>query len=156
MVDERDRDLAGLDADGLFAELEDHVVAAGLAGAPGLAMADIGAGQILELEGDVLGDVAGPRSLSEASDESAAPAEAAGVILETGQEVHQGVGEARDLVARELFEDAEVDDHPDHGLAGPVVRAAQDPGFDDAQRRFGARAVRRPVRLAAPGARLAR
>ena len=65
VVDERDGDLAGLDPDRLLAVLVDHVVAAVLAGAAGLAVADVGAGEVLELEGDVLGDVAGPGAFLE-------------------------------------------------------------------------------------------
>ena len=62
VVDERDRHPAGLEADRLLAVLEDAVVLAGRAGRAGLAVADVGAGQVLELEGDVLGDVAQPTS----------------------------------------------------------------------------------------------
>ena len=141
VVDQGDGDLAGLDPDGLLAELVDHVVLAGDAGAPRLAMADVGAGEVLELERDVLADVAGPRPLAEPGDEPAAPAEAAGVVLEAGQEVDEGVDEARDLVAREILEDAEVDDHPDDRLAGPIVRATQDPGLADREGRLGAGSV---------------
>ena len=141
VVDEGDGDLAGLDPDVLLAVLVDDVVAAVLAGAPGLAVADVGAGEVLELEGDVLRDVAHPRAVAEPRDEAAAPAEAAGVVLEARQQADEGVGEARDLVRREVLEDAEVDDHPDDRLAGPVVRAAEDPGLDDLEGGLGARAA---------------
>src|SRR5258706_10390371 len=146
MVDGGEGDLARLDPDDLLAELEDDVVAAVLAGAPGLAVADIRAGQVLELEGDVLADMAGPGALLEPGDESAAPAEAAGVILEARQEVDEGVGEARDPVRREVLEDAKIDDHPDDRLAGPVVRAAQDPRLEDPEGRLGALAAGDAVR----------
>ena len=76
VVDEPDGRLAGLDPDLLLAVLEDHVVAAVLAGAAGLAVADVGAGEVLELERDVLGDVPDPGALAEPRDEPAAPAEA--------------------------------------------------------------------------------
>ena len=145
VVDEGDGDLAGLDPDALLAELVDHVVAAVLAGAPRLAVADVGAGEVLELEGDVLGDVAHPRAVAEPRDEAAAAAEAAGVVLEARQQADEGVGEARDLVRREVLEDAEVDDHPDDRLAGPVVRAAQDAGLDDLEGRLG-RGAAGPIR----------
>ena len=138
VVDERDRDLAGLDADCLLAVLVDDVVVAVLAGASRLAVADVGAGEVLELEGDVLGDVAGPGAFLEPRDEAAAAAEGAGVVLEARQEVDQGVGEARDLVGRELLEDAEVDHHPDDRLAGPVVGAAEDARLDDPEGRLRA------------------
>jgi hypothetical protein len=47
LVDERDGDLAGLDADALLAVLEDDVVAAVLAGAAGLAVTNVGASEVL-------------------------------------------------------------------------------------------------------------
>ena len=76
----------------------------------------------------------------------------AGVVLERGQQLDERVDEARDRVARELLEHAEVDDLADDGLARPVVGAAQDPRLEDAQRRLraarcraiAARRLRRP------------
>ena len=138
VVDEGHRDLPGFDPDLLLAELVDHVVAAVLAGRSGLAVANGRAGEVLELERDVLGDVAHPGPVAEARDEPAAPAQAAGVVLEARQEVHEGLGEARDLVARVVLERAEVDDHPDDGFASPVVGAAQDPRLDDPECRLRA------------------
>ena len=111
-------------------------------------MADVGAREVLELERDVLGDVARPRALPEPRDEAAAPAERAGVVLERGQHLDQRLDEARDPVARELLEHAEVDDLADDRLARPVVGAAQDAGLEDAQRRLGAWGPRR-IRAAA-------
>ena len=49
----------------LLAELVDHVVAAELTGAAGLAVADVRAGEVLQLQRDVLGDVAGPGPVAE-------------------------------------------------------------------------------------------
>ncbi len=60
VVDQRDGHPAGLEPDRLLAVLEDAVVLAARAGRAGLAVADIGAGEVLELERDVLGDVARP------------------------------------------------------------------------------------------------
>ncbi len=134
VVDERDGHPARLEPDRLLAVLVDAVVLAVHAGRAGLAVADVGAGEVLELEGDVLGDVAGPGALLEPGDEAAAPAERAGVVLEGRQQRDERVAEARDPVGRELLEDAEVDEHPDDRLARPVVRAAQDAGLEDAQR----------------------
>ena len=146
VVDQPDGGLAGLDADLLLAVLEDHVVPAVLAGAAGLAVADVGAGEVLELERDVLRHVPDPGAVAEARDEPAAPAEGAGVVLERRQHLDQRVDEARDLVARELLEHAEVDDLADDRLARPVVGAAQDPGLEDPQRRArgAGRRSRRP------------
>ena len=70
VVDERDRHPPGFEADGLFLVLEDAVVLAVLARRPGLAVADVRAGQVLELERDVLGDVADPRPLAQPADEA--------------------------------------------------------------------------------------
>ena len=131
-----------------LAVLEDDVVPAVLAGAPRLAVADVGAGEVLELERDVLGDVADPGAVAEPGDEAAAPAERAGVVLEAREHLDERVHEARDLVARELLEDAEVDDHADDRLARPVVGAAEDAGLDDPEGRLGA-GGRRPRRCAA-------
>jgi hypothetical protein len=78
VVDESDGHLACLEPDRLFLVLVDAVVLAVDAGRAGLPVADVGAGEILELEGDVLGDMAGPGPLLEAGDEAAAPPERAG------------------------------------------------------------------------------
>jgi hypothetical protein len=148
VIDEGNGDLAGLDPDVLLAVLVNDVVAAVLAGAARLAVADVRAGEVLELERDVLGDVAHPRAVAEPRDEPAAPAEAAGVVLEARQQADKSVCEARDLVRREVLKDAEIDDHPDDRLAGPVVRAAEDPRLDDLEGGLGAAAAG-PVRGAA-------
>ena len=155
VVDEPDGRLAGLDPDLLLAVLEDHVVAAVLAGAARLAVADVGAGEVLELERDVLGHVPDPGALAKPRDEPAAPAERAGVVLERRQHPDQGVDEARDLVARELLEHAEVDDLADDRLARPVVGAAQDAGLDDPEAGLGARAAGLVGGAPAGGGRLA-
>ena len=60
VVDQADGEPPRLDPDLLLAELEDHVVAAVLASAAGLALAHVRAGEVLELERDVLRHVAGP------------------------------------------------------------------------------------------------
>ena len=149
MVHERDGHPPRLDADLLLAVLEDHVVPAGLAGAARLAVTDVRPREVLELERDVLGDVARPRPLPESRDEPAPATEAAGVILERGQHLRERVREARDLVARELLEDAEVDDLADHGLAGPVVRPAEDARLEDPQGGLGTAGADRVGRTAA-------
>ena len=143
VVDERHRHPTRLEADGLLAVLVDDVVLAVLAGRPGLAVADVGAREVLELERDVLGDVAHPGAFAQARDEAAAPAERAGVVLERRQQRDERVGEVRDLVGREVLEHAEVDEEADDGFARPVVRAAQDARLEDAQR--GQRPVRGPA-----------
>ena len=135
VVDQPDGHDAGLEPDHLLAVLEDAVVLPVRAGRAGLAVADVGAGEVLELERDVLGDVARPRPLAEPRDEAAAAAERAGVVLERRDQGDQGVGEVRQQVRGVLLEHAEVDQHADDRLARPVVRPAQHPGLEDAQRR---------------------
>ncbi len=103
--------------------------------AAGLAVADVGAGEVLELEGDVLGDMAGPGPVAESRDEPAPTTERAGVILERRQQGDQRVVEVRQQVRRVLLEDAEVDEQADDRLARPVVGAAQDARLEDAQGR---------------------
>ena len=65
VVDERHGDAAGLEADLLLAVLEDDVVAARLARRAGLADAHVGAREALELQRDVLRDVAQPGAVRE-------------------------------------------------------------------------------------------
>ena len=101
MVHEVDGDLSRLNADLLLAELVDHVVSTDPAGRAGLAVPDFGAGEVLELKGDVLGDVAGPRALVQAGDESTAAPERAGMLLEGRHQLDESIDEARDRVRRE-------------------------------------------------------
>ncbi len=75
VVDQANGELPGLDADGLLPVAVDHVVAAGLTGAPRLAPRDVRAGLPLELERHVLGDVAEPGPVDEAFPETAATTE---------------------------------------------------------------------------------
>ena len=138
VVDERDGHPAGLQPDRLLAVLEDAVVLPVRARGARLAVADVGAGQVLELERHVLGDVAHPGPVAEPGDEAAAPAERAGVVLERRQQRDERVGEVRQRVRRVLLEHAEVDEQADDRLARPVVRAAQDARLDDPQGRGGA------------------
>ena len=153
VVDEPDGHDPGADPDLLLAVLVDAVVEAGRSGGAGLAVAHVGAGQVLELERDVLGDVTHPRPVAQPRHEAAPPPERAGMVLERRDQRDQRVGEVRDRVRWELLEHAEVDEHPDDRLARPVVRPAQDARLDDAQGRFRARHAGRvrgsPARLRA-------
>ena len=133
VVDEADGQASGLDPDLLLAVLEDDVVAAVVAGAARLAVADVRAGEVLELQRQVLGHVAGPGAVAQPGDEAAAPAERAGVVLQGGDQRHQRVHEPRDPVGRPLLEHAQVHDLADHGFAGPVVGAAHDARIHDLQ-----------------------
>ena len=153
VVDEPDRHDPGTDPDLLLAVLVDAVVEAGRPRGSGLAVADVGPGQVLELERDVLGDMTHPRPVAQPRHEAAPPPERTCVVLERRHQLDEGVGEVRDRVRGELLEYAEVDEHPDDRLACPVVRAAQDACLDDAQRWFGpshtGRVGRSPARLGA-------
>ena len=64
VVDEPHGELAGGEADVFLGVGIDNVVDAGFARAAGLAAADLGAGKVLQLEGDVLDDVPGQGSLA--------------------------------------------------------------------------------------------
>ncbi len=152
VVDEADGELPRLDPHLLLAVLVDHVVATVLAGSSGLALAHVRAGQVLELERDVLRHVAGPGALPEARDEPAAAAQAAGVVLERGQHLDQRVHEAGDRVGGELLQDAQVHDLADHRRPHPVAGASQDAGLQDAKRGFRA-GLARSVRGATLGGR---
>ncbi len=146
VVDQGDRHPAGFQPDRLFAVLVDAVVLADGSGGARLAVADVRAGEVLEFERHVLGDVAGPRPLAEARDEAAATAQRAGVVLERRQQRDQRVGEPRKLVRWVRLENAKVDEQADDRFARPVVRAAQHAGLEDPQR------GRRPTRGGLPRA----
>ncbi len=145
VVDDPDCQLARLGPDRLLAKLVDDVVLALGPRAAGLAVPDIRAGEVLQLERNVLGNMAGPGAVAEAGQEAAAPVEGAGVILERRHPLDQAVDEAGNRVARELFEAAEVHDHPDDLRTRPVVGTAEDPRLQDLQvgRRLGRAAGRR-------------
>ena len=135
VVDQADGHPAGLEPDLLLAVLVDAVVLADRSGGARLAVADVRAGKVLELERHVLGDVAGPGPVAQPGDEPAAPAERAGMVLERRQQRDEGVGEARQLARRVLLQDAQVDEQPDDGLARPVVRSTEHARLEDPQGR---------------------
>ena len=90
-------------------------------------------GLALELERDVLGDVADPRALDQTFAEAASLAERAGVLADARQHREQPVDEPRDRVRGPVLEHAEIDEQPDARVVAPVVRAAEDLGLDDPQ-----------------------
>ncbi len=135
VVDQADGHPPGLQSDLLLAVLVDAVVLADRTGGARLAVANVGPGEVLELERDVLGNVARPRSVAQARDEATPATERAGVVLEGGQERHQRVREVGQLVGRVLLEHAEIDQQPDDRFAGPVIRPTQDPGLEDPEGR---------------------
>ncbi len=95
----------------LFFELEHHVVDADGSGASGLAENDVGAGEVLELDGDVLEHVAEPGAavLREPTYETARALVGARVGAQGGHGLEKTVDEARDLGAGPVFERAEID-----------------------------------------------
>ncbi len=139
VVDDPDRQLAGGNPDGLLAVLEDDVVLALGTCRTGLAVVDRRAGEVLELQRDVLGDVPDPRAVLESRDETAAAVQRAGVVLEGGHPRDQAIDEPRNLGRRELFEHSEIDQHLHDRLARPVVGASEDACVEDLQRRQGSR-----------------
>ncbi len=140
VVDQAYGEPGGGEADLLVDVPVDDVVAPLLAlDLPGLAAADVVADDLLQGEGDVLGDVAEPGALVEPLDEPAAAPAGAGVLAQPGQHLEQVVGEARQRVGREVLERAEVDDEVDRLVVGPHVGAAVDPGLED--RQVGGRAM---------------
>ena len=86
VVDEPDGELAGGQADRLVGVRVDDVVAAGHAlDLAGLAAAHVVAGLLLELQRDVLGDVAQPGALVQPLDETAAAAAASSGAVSRGR-----------------------------------------------------------------------
>jgi hypothetical protein len=71
------------------------------------------AGLLLELQGDVLGDVAEPGALAQPLDEAALASARAGVLGQPGQQAEQPVDEAREGVGGVVLERAEVDEQVD-------------------------------------------
>ena len=146
VVDQAHGELAGGHADALLRVRVDDVVLPRLAGAAGLAAADLRARLALELERDVLGDMPDPGALVQPIGEAADAPGAARVLADAGQHLEQSLAEAGDRVRREVLEDPEVDDELDRRVVVPVVRAAEDPGLDDRQLRSAgpSRAARWP------------
>ena len=108
VVDECHCDTPGLQADLLLAVLEDDLVASGLAGRSRLADTDLGARQALQLQRDVLRDVAHPGTVCETAEEAAPPTEGAGVLLHRGQQRHERLVKARDGVRGVRLQDAQI------------------------------------------------
>ena len=144
VVDDAHGELAGGSADALLEVGVDDVVAPLLAlDSARLAAAHVVPGLLLQLQREVLGDVAEPGALVEALDEAALLATRARVVLQAGEEFDEAIREAGDRVRRVVLEHAEIDDEVDRGVVGPHVRAAVDARADDAQRRLdGARCLR--------------
>ncbi len=118
-------------ADRLVLVVEDDVVAPGIAGAAGLSASRVVPDLVLQLQGEVLGDVPHPGAFAQPLGEPALPATRAGVLPDSGQPVEQPVGEAGQQVGGVLLERPEVDDEVDRRGVGPHVRPAVDAGLED-------------------------
>ena len=134
VVEEAHGQRAGGDADVFLGVGVDDVVDAALAGAARLAAGDLGAGQVLQLEGDVLDDVPHPGAFAHALQEAARLADGAVVLVEAGQQLGEVLVEAGDLVGRPLLQLADVDFEQDGRHAGPDIGAPEDSGVADLQR----------------------
>src|SRR3989442_9131920 len=91
----------------------DPVVIAGRAGPPRLASRRGRTRFALELERDMLGDVAHPGAVAEALDEAAGVMERAPVVVKTWQQIDQRVVEGRDGGRGPVLEGTAADEQAD-------------------------------------------
>ncbi len=85
MVDDVHREVAGLEGNFLVAIAVDHVVPATDPRPPGLPPVYGGTGVALQLQSDVLGDMAGPGAVTETLHESSGRLAGTGVVFEAGE-----------------------------------------------------------------------
>ena len=121
VVEQADGQLAGGEADVFLLVTVDDVVDAPFAGAARLAAGHLGAGQVLQLQGDVLEDVAHPGAFAHALQEPARLADGAAVVVERGEQLGQVLVEAGDLVGGPVLQLADIDDQLDDRHAGPDI-----------------------------------
>jgi hypothetical protein len=100
----------------------------------GLAACGAGAGQRLQLQRDMLGDVPQPSPLPQPSLEAAADPQRTAVPADPGQQLQEGVGEAGEAVGRIFLETAEIDLDADHRGVAEIMGPAIDPHLGDARR----------------------
>ena len=103
----------------------------------GLATGDPCATGPLQLERDVLHDMAHPRAFSDAARKSARHARPARVQRETRQRLEEASREPGDQVRRQSLEGADVDHQVNDGEARPPVRSMEGPFPQDLDSRFG-------------------
>ena len=113
VVDEPDGELPGLEPNLLLAVVVDDVVLTRAPGAARLPSAGRRAGLALELDRDVLGDVAEPRALLQTLQQAARLAQRARLVLQPRQHLGQRAVEALDGVRRPVLERTEVDEQAD-------------------------------------------
>ena len=126
--------LRGIHANGLLDVAEHHVVHTPLAGASGTPEARVHAGKGLDLQRDVLDDMAHPGAAFHAFPEAAFMFLAAAVAVHAGQQRLDAFEEAGDLVRGLLFELLDVEAHDDQLVPfdGPVVGATHGLELEDA------------------------
>jgi hypothetical protein len=125
MIDEPNGDATRFEPNLLFPVPEDDVVAPGGSRPPGLPPVDLCARLALQLDRDVLRDVAGPRALEQPFAEPAGVSPGARMLTDAGNDREKRVGEAFDRVGGPELERAEIDEQLDRGLVGVVVGAAE-------------------------------
>ena len=131
VIDQTDGDAPGCEPDLLLPIPVDDVVAPRSARASGLPPVDLRARLALQLDRDVLRDVAGPRALDQPFAEPSGVSSRARMLSDAGKRVEQGLCEALDRVGRPELERAEVDEQLDRRLVGVVVGPAEDALVDD-------------------------
>jgi hypothetical protein len=87
----------------------------------------------------VLGYVANPGALVEPLCEAASPTATAGVVHQARQPLQQSLDESGELVGREVFQHAKIDNELDCRFVVPDVRTAEDPAGDDLEIRMWSR-----------------
>ena len=118
-------DFQGAAGERLLLVLDDDLVNALLARRAGPAVADAGAGQAHQLEGDVFEDVGRVGAAAEPLEEPAADPFAATVLDHRGQPRLEAVVEAGLLVGGTILVGPELDPCLQHGEIGPDVRSAE-------------------------------
>ena len=136
-IDQLQRVAAGGEADLLVAIGVHDVVDPGPAlDRAGLAAGRPVAGEPLQLQGDMLDDMAEPRPLLQPLHEAAAPAVRAAVPLQPRQPPEEPVGKALDPVAGPILQPPQIDLDTDHGRVAVEMRAPVNAGLGHPHR-FG-------------------
>ena len=115
----------GLAAHGFVACADDDLVNTPGTGFAGFAKTGLHASAALQLQRDMLQDVAGPGAFFQPLQEAAALAHAAAVLHQAGQPGRQALGEAGQGVGGAVFQIADVDQRFDDRAISPNVGAAQ-------------------------------
>jgi hypothetical protein len=131
-VQQGEREVSGLSPYFLLTILVDDAVLARLARGARLAEGDLGPGDVLQLDGAMLQDVAEPRALilSKATHEATGLAVGTTVLVKPGQRREEPFDEPfTEPRGRPRFQLAEIDDHPDDAEVSVKTRAQVDAGL---------------------------